>query len=101
MIQKFTTSVIKVIIDKDQLKKNVLTTKVTMVNPVTQKVVEIKNLKITQFINESPVGKGPEIKTPVYAGDLQTVILKIVAEVPHVGSKTKEIVMPVKNGSKS
>lgn len=71
-----------------------------MERPDTHKTVVIPNLKISQLINEVPISNKPEMKTPVYPGDKRVVTLKIVAEVPHVGSKTKEIVMPVKNGSK-
>lgn len=99
-IKKFTTSKIKIHIDKTELKKNILKTTVTMERPDTHKTVVIPNLKISQLINEVPISNKPEMKTPVYPGDNRVVTLKIVAEVPHVGSKTKEIVMPVKNGSK-
>ena len=87
-------------IDKPDLKKNILNTKVTLVSPVTQKPIEIPNVKVTQLINNLPMGKKPEMKTPVHPGDREMVVLKIIVEVPHVGSKTKEIVMPVRDGSK-
>ena len=99
-IQKFTTSVIKVHIEKPDLKKNILNTKVTLERPDTHKKIVIPNIKVTQLINNIPVGKKPEMKTPVYPGDRETVDLRIIVEVPHVGSKTKEIIMPVKDGSK-
>lgn len=99
-IQKFTTSKIKIHIDKTELKKNVLKTTVTLINPVTHKKIVIPNVKVTQLVNNSPVSKKPSMKTPVYPGDKTMVTLKVVVEVPHVGSKTKEIVMPVKNDSK-
>ena len=98
-IKKFTTSVIKVVVDKSELKKNVLKTTVTLVNPETKKTITIKNIKITQLVNEKPVGKGPNVKTEVSPGERPTVVLKVVVEVPNVGSRTKEIIMPVKNGS--
>lgn len=98
-VKKFQTSIIKVDIDKPSLKKNILKTKVTLVNKVTHKVVHIKNLKITQLLNDSPIGKGPTLEKPVYPGDRQTVKLKVIVEVPNLGSRTKEILMPVKNGS--
>ena len=98
-IRKFTTSVITVVVDKSELKKNVLKTTVTLVNPETKKTVTIKNVKITQLVNEKPVGKGPNVKTKVSPGERPTVTLKVVVEVPHVGSRTKEVIMPVKNGS--
>ena len=99
-IKKFTTSKIKIVVDKTELKKNVLKTTVTLVNPETKKTVIIKNVKITQIVNEKPVGEGPDMKTTVYPGLRPTVTLKVVVEVPNVGSRTKEIIMPVKNGSK-
>ena len=99
-IQKFTTSVIKVNIDKPELKKNILKTTVTMERPDTHGKIVIPNMKVTQLINNIPVGKKPNMETPVFPGDREIVTLKIVVEVPNVGSKTKEIIMPVKDGSK-
>ena len=85
--------------DKTELKKNILKTIVTLVNPETKKTITIKNVKIKQIVNERPVGKGPEMKTEVSPGLRPTVTLKVIVEVPNVGSRTKEIIMPVKNGS--
>lgn len=71
-----------------------------MVNKVTGKPVTIPNLKVTQLINNVPVGKSPNMKTPVQPDGREQVVLKVVVTVPHLGSNTKEIVMPVKNDSK-
>lgn len=100
-VRKFTTSVIKIHIDKPELKKTpqVLQTRVTLVHPVTHKVVVIPNIKVQQLVNNVIVGQGPNVRTPVYPGGRSTVTLKVIVTVPNVGSRTKEIVMPVQNGS--
>ena len=83
------------------MKKNILKTTVTLVNPETKKPITIKNVKITQLVNEKPVGKGPNVEKRVNPDVNPTVNLKVIVTVPNVGSRTKEIVMPVKNGSES
>ena len=98
-IKKFVNSKITVIIDKKTLKENIMKTTVILKDKNTNKPITIKNVKVIQIINNRPVGKGPEMKTPVYPEGLRSVTLKVVVQVPNVGSRTKEIVMPVKNGS--
>lgn len=100
-IKKFQTSVINVVIDKPSLKQNILKTKVTLINKVTHQVVNIKNLQITQSVNNKPVGKGPEMTTKLQPSTMTTVILRVTATVPNVGSRTKDIVMPIQNNSES
>lgn len=93
-VEKFMKSKITINLDKKQMPNNVLKGKVTFETPDHK---TIRNTIIKHFVNDKPAGEGPVINVPVIP-KTNSVVLRVVVKVPNVGSKTKIIVLPVKNG---